>query len=172
MRGSLLSALALVLAAGCSGEGVADTESASRASTAPEAMESKSISSEEEAVSAYLQFWDAIVLASAEMDPEHPELEEHATGQALELAQFGVQGVLDEGHGMEGELNLDPEVSSAEPEAVPTTVEIDDCQVGGDWRTVGTEEPEMDRVLVTATVERDVFDWWVTEMRIWGDHTC
>ncbi|XKK38802.1 hypothetical protein HFP72_30835 [Nocardiopsis sp. ARC36] len=43
----------------------------------------------------YLDFWDAIVLASAEMDPEHPALEEHAVDQALELAQLGVQGVVD-----------------------------------------------------------------------------
>ncbi|MFY7065718.1 hypothetical protein ACOQFV_07640 [Nocardiopsis changdeensis] len=128
--------------------------------------------SEEQAVTAYRDFWDALVVASAEMDPDHPDLTEHATGQALELARHGVQGVADAGKGMEGAPELHPVVVSASPEDEPTVVEIEDCQGGGDWTVIGADEPESDNVLVTATVTRDVFDWWVTEMRIWGEDTC
>ncbi|MFI6575379.1 hypothetical protein ACIBFB_06230 [Nocardiopsis sp. NPDC050513] len=172
LRGFVLPAFGLVLMSGCSVEDSTGAEPVVQSSTTPVETEPSEATPEDEAIAAYLRFWDAIVLASEEMDPDHPELAEHATGQALELAQFGVQGLVDEGHGMEGELDPSPEVVSAEPEDDPTTVEIDDCQVGGDWRAAGAEEPEMDRVLVTATVKRDVFDWWVVEMRIWGDDTC
>lgn len=129
---------------------------------------------EEEALSAYRKFWQAIVHVSTEMDPDAPELEEHATGQALELARFGVEAVRDEGRGMEGELVSDPEVVAVlrEHDGRPVEVEIKDCQAGGDWRTVGEEEPELDNVLVTATARHDLFGWWVVEMRIWGGETC
>ncbi|MEV2274560.1 hypothetical protein AB0I72_03145 [Nocardiopsis sp. NPDC049922] len=120
----------------------------------------------------YLRFWGAIVLASEEMDPDHPELAEHATGQALELAQQGVQGVADAGYGMEGEPVPAPEVISAEPTDDPTTVVIRDCQGAGDWRAVGESEPRSDNVRIDAKVTRDVFSWWVTEMQVWGDDSC
>lgn len=132
------------------------------------------VSPEEEAIATYVQFWDAIVLASADMDPDAPELEEHATGRALELARLGLEGVRDGGVGMEGELITDPKVETVtrEHDGQPVEVEIRDCQSGGDWRTIGADEPEDDNVLVTAIVRRDLFDWWVVEMRIWGGDTC
>ncbi|WP_433697052.1 hypothetical protein [Nocardiopsis sp. CA-288880] len=120
----------------------------------------------------YLDFWDAIVLASAEMDPEHPALEEHAVGQALDLSQEGVQGVKDAGLGMEGEPVLRPEVISAEPPDDPRSVVIRDCKGAGDWKVVGEAEPRTDNVRVDARVNQDVFGWWVVEMQIWGPGTC
>jgi hypothetical protein len=151
---------------------MADTESASPTRVIPEETEPEVLSPEDEAVAVYLRFWDVIVLASADMDPEHPELEEHATGQALELAQQGVQGVTDAGFGMEGEPVFNPEVVSSEPDEEPTTIVIRDCKEAGDWKVVGETEPRTDNVRVDARIQRDVFDWWVTEMQIWGPDSC
>ncbi|MES0836779.1 hypothetical protein [Nocardiopsis tropica] len=167
-----LPALGLVLVTGCSVGVDESPEPVVQSSVAAAESEGPEGTPEEEAVAVYLDFWDAIVLASAEMDPEHPALEEHAVGQALELAQLGVQGVVDGGQGMEGEPVLAPEVVAAEPGGDPKTVEIEDCQRSGDWAVVGSGELESDDVLVTATVQRDLFDWWVVEMRIWGEDTC
>ena len=172
MRRFFLPALGLVLVTGCSVGADENPEPVVQSSMPPVETEPSDGTPEDEAVEAYLDFWDAIVLASAEMDPEHPALEEHAVDQALELARLGVQGVVDAGQGMEGEPALAPEVVSVEPAEDPRTVEIEDCQGSGDWTVVGSGELESDDVLVTATVQRDLFDWWVVEMRIWGEGTC
>jgi hypothetical protein len=139
---------------------------------APAESEGPEGTPEEEAVAVYLDFWDAIALASAEMDPEHPALEEHAVDQALELAQDGVQGVTDAGLGMEGEPVPNPEVISAEPTDDPRTVVIRDCQGAGDWKVVGEIEPRSRNVRVDARLQRDLFDWWVVDMQVWGNDTC
>lgn len=170
-RGFVLPVLASVLIAGCSEDEASDTEPVVRAS--PQAADT-AVTSEEDAVDVYQQFWDAIVAAAVEPDPDAPELEEYAVDQALELARHGLEGARDSGQGMEGELFTDPEVvaTSEGPDGQPVEVEIEDCQAGGDWRSVGSDEPEMDNVLVTATARHDLFEWWVVEMRIWGDDTC
>ena len=172
MRRFFLPALGLVLVTGCSVGADENPEPVVQSSMPPVETEPSDGTPEDEAVEAYLDFWDAIVLASAEMDPEHPALEEHAVDQALELAQDGVQGVADAGLGMEGEPVPAPEVISVEPADEPRTVIIRDCQGAGNWRVVGEDEPRSDNVRVDARVKRDLFDWWVVDMQVWGSDTC
>ncbi|MEE2037560.1 hypothetical protein Q8791_10040 [Nocardiopsis sp. CT-R113] len=172
MRRFFLPALGLVLVTGCSVGADENPEPVVQSSMPPVETEPSDGTPEDEAVEAYLDFWDAIVLASAEMDPEHPALEEHAVDQALELAQDGVQGVADAGLGMEGEPVLRPKVISAEPADDPRSIVIKDCKGAGDWKVVGEAEPRTDNVRVDARVNQDVFDWWVVEIQIWGPGTC
>ncbi|WP_460759068.1 hypothetical protein [Nocardiopsis oceani] len=132
------------------------------------------MTSEEEAVDVYQQFWDAIVAAAVAPDPDAPELEEHAAGQALELARHGLEAVRDSGRGMEGEPVMDPEVvaTSEGPDGQPVEVAIEDCQASQEWRMSGDDPVDEGDILVTATVRHDLFDWWVVEMRIWGEGEC
>lgn len=168
VRHFLLPALALWVIPGCSGFAVEPDTSATNPPGHGLESEDPIPTSVEEAVDTYLALWEEIVVASAEMDPHHPGLEQHAIGQALELARLGVEGVAEEGDGMTGSPEPRPEVVSVST----SRVEIEDCQGAGDWTVVGAEEPEADNVLINATVTKDVFDWWVTEMRIWGEESC
>lgn len=172
VRGFLLSLSGALLLTGCTAQADEAVEPVVQSSAIPSETEAPEKSPEEEAVDTYLRFWDAIVLASAEMDPDHPDLEKYAVDQALELAQRGVRGVAEAGYGMEGEPVLAPEVVSAEPEGEPTSIVLRDCKGAGDWKVVGEEAPRTDNVRVDARVNRDVFDWWVVEMQIWEAETC
>lgn len=172
VRGFLLSLSGALLLTGCTAQADEAVEPVVQSSAIPSETEAPEKSPEEEAVDTYLRFWDAIVLASAEMDPDHPDLEKYAVDQALELAQRGVQGVADAGEGMEGEPVPTPEVISAEPDGEPRSIVIRDCQGAGDWKVVGEPEPRFDDVRVDARVNRDVFAWRVVEMQLWGDASC
>ncbi|WP_223839237.1 hypothetical protein [Nocardiopsis deserti] len=172
VRGSLLFLSGVMLLAGCTAEADDATEPVVQSATIPSETEASEKSPEEEAVDTYLRFWDAIVLASAEKDPNHPDLEQYAVGQALELAQRGVQGVAEAGYGMEGEPVPAPEVVSAEPTDEPRSIVIRDCQGAGDWKVVGEAEPRSDNVRVDARVNRDVFSWRVVQLQVWGDDSC
>ncbi len=172
VRGFLLSLSGVLLLTGCTAEADEAVEPVVQSSTIPPETEAPEKSPEEEAVDTYLRFWDAIVLASAEMDPDHPDLEKYAVDQALELAQQGVRGVAEAGYGMEGDPVPAPEVVSAEPTDEPRSIVIRDCQGAGDWKVVGEAEPRSDNVRVDARVNRDVFSWRVVQLQVWGDDSC
>ncbi|MEU1896880.1 hypothetical protein ABZ512_00790 [Nocardiopsis dassonvillei] len=172
MRGFLLSLSGALLLTGCTAQADEAVEPVVQSSAIPSETEAPEKTPEEEAVDTYLRFWDAIVLASAEMDPDHPDLEKYAADQALELAQQGVRGVAEAGYGMEGEPVPAPEVVSAEPTDEPRSIVIRDCQGAGDWKVVGEAEPRSDNVRVDARVNRDVFSWRVVQLQVWGDDSC
>ncbi|MFF8764943.1 hypothetical protein ACF07Q_10545 [Nocardiopsis dassonvillei] len=172
VRGFLLSLSGVLLLTGCTAEADEAVKPVVQSSAIPSETEAPEKTPEEEAVDTYLRFWDAIVLASAEMDPDHPDLEKYAVDQALELAQQGVRGVAEAGYGMEGEPVPAPEVVSAEPTDEPRSIVIRDCQGAGDWKVVGEAEPRSDNVRVDARVNRDVFSWRVVQLQVWGDDSC
>lgn len=172
VRGFLLSLSGALLLTGCTAQADEAVEPVVQSSAIPSETEAPEKSPEEEAVDTYLRFWDAIVLASAEMDPDHPDLEKYAVDQALELAQQGVRGVAEAGYGMEGDPVPAPEVVSAEPTDEPRSIVIRDCQGAGDWKVVGEAEPRSDNVRVDARVNRDVFSWRVVQLQVWGDDSC
>ncbi|MFE6447466.1 hypothetical protein [Nocardiopsis dassonvillei] len=172
VRGFLLSLSGVLLLTGCTAQADEAVEPVVQSSAIPSETEAPEKTPEEEAVDTYLRFWDAIVLASAEMDPDHPDLEKYAVDQALELAQQGVRGVAEAGYGMEGGPVPAPEVVSAEPTDEPRSIVIRDCQGAGDWKVVGEAEPRSDNVRVDARVNRDVFSWRVVQLQVWGDDSC
>ncbi|GAB3734055.1 hypothetical protein [Nocardiopsis nanhaiensis] len=121
-------AAAVVALGGCaSSEG--EPEQAESSPPATLAAPSDPGSSPEElALEAYRNMWGAVAEGSHEGAVEHPDLEEYASGQALELVTAMLQGVE-----ATGEPVLSPDALSAEPEADPVRVSIEDCIDSSEW---------------------------------------
>ena len=117
---------------------------------------------EEEAVAAYRGMMGAVVEASLEGDEDHPDLELHARGQALELAR----GMLDGAKTM-GEPVLRPEVTDVDLEADPASIVVEDCMDNTEWVIEGFAEMDPDERntrLFQATVTDQQDEWKVDEL--------
>jgi len=153
--------------AGCTGQGndVAGPTEEPSPSEAP-------ISAEDAALDAYDSMWEVVVEASHEGEPDPPELELHATGDALALMRQTLSGAAEDDASVQGEPVLSPEVIEASSE----TVVLQDCMDSTGW----VEHTEDDDVgdspsglrEVDATVTFDGLSWMVAELRIWESGSC
>ena len=119
-------------------------------------------SPEEEAVEVYREMMGAVVEASLEGGEDHPDLELHARGQALELAR----GMLD-GAKTTGEPVLRPEVTDVDLEADPASIVVEDCMDNTEWVIEGFAEMDPDERntrLFQATVTDQQGEWKVDEL--------
>lgn len=167
-----LGALAavVVLAGGC-GEGPA--REAAEDKLGGQVSASPSASPEDPAVAAYVAMWDDTAVASRTSDVDHPRLDDHATGEALMLLKYVMEGHAEDGHVARGGPKHDVVVveSSADRR------ELRDCMDGTDWLMHKKNGELVNDVpgshgLVEATVERRAEGWVVTDMIMHGSGTC
>lgn len=162
-----------VLIAGCSGEegGATPAPEPSVTSSSP------SPSVEDTALGVYERMWEVVVEASHAGDPDPPELETYASGDALALMKQTLEGAAEDQADVGGEPELDPEVVEVSPDANPNSVTILDCADGSDWverdasGTVDGEGPSGSRQ-IDAVVTNEGLSWRVSELRIWEPGTC
>jgi hypothetical protein len=142
------------------------TDSASSLLVAPEDIVDPSAA----AVAAYERYWRTVAEATTIPDPNYPELDEVAAGQALESARSLVQGGVDENRIGTGYPSHTAEVTEVYPTADPTELAIADCMDSTGWLVLDADsgEPIPDEEYgtskVSALVERVDDRWLVTEV--------
>jgi hypothetical protein len=119
----------------------------------------------------YVAFWNDGYLAAADpMDPTHPALAEHATGEQLETLERAFLARQTNGEVIRGTLDLAPRVVSV----VGDTATVRDCYLDntgiydaatGERRDTATGV----RHLITATLVREDGDWKVSDLTQEGD---
>lgn len=167
--GSLTAALALALAACSGGDGESITTTTTRAQ---ESTTSTSEASDEEAavLDAYEAFWDAYLEAADPMDPQHPVLQEHATGEQLQQVTGAFLARLSAGEVIRGEFDLAPVVV----ELTDSTATVSDCYLdrSGVFDAETGERLDQEsgvRHLVTAELRFEDGSWKVASMTREGD---
>ncbi|MCY9785183.1 hypothetical protein KIK06_14965 [Nocardiopsis sp. EMB25] len=115
---------------------------------------------------AYLGMWGTVVEGSHEGTVGHPDLDEYASGQALELTSAMLQGVV-----AIGEPVLNPQVVATELDDDPVTVRVEDCVDSSGWLVTDEGEPadvgERKRLVSASVVSTDhgwrVDDLWLED---------
>ena len=160
-------------AAGCSSEKrpTADpgTSSSTTVSTEPTTQTSAPMPGAE-AVAAYRAFWQDFLAAGDPMNPEHPRLAEHATGEELAAVRKSFLAAKAAGNVIRGTLDLAPRTVAVEA----TTVVIRDCYGDATGLYSAATGARQDREtpgrqLVTATVLLVEGVWKVTAIKHEGD---
>ena len=118
----------------------------------------------------YRAFWDAYLAAADPMNPTHPGLAEHATGEQLMSVQSAFLAFRSAGHVIRGTYDLAPEVVSFDG----TTAVISDCYddaTGVYDAETGARQDADDprRHEVTARLERVDGAWKVAQVTHKGD---
>jgi hypothetical protein len=164
-----MAAVALALAA-CSGGDGESTTTTSR--TSPESTTSTAAVSDEEAVvlDAYRAFWDAYLEAADPMDPQHPVLQEHATGEQLQQVTGAFLARLSAGEVIRGEFDLAPAVV----ELTDNTATVSDCYLDRSGVFNAETGERLDqasgvRHLVTAELRFEDGSWKVASITREGD---
>ena len=167
-RTCLLAAVLLLGAAACRGDDDAGTTTTTRAQ---ESSTSTSEASDETAVlDAYEAFWDAYLEAADPMDPQHPVLQEHATGEQLQQVTGAFLARLSAGEVIRGEFDLAPVVV----ELTDSTATVSDCYLdrSGVFNAETGERLDQEsgvRHLVTAKLLLEDGSWKVASMTREGD---
>jgi hypothetical protein len=164
-----MAALALALAACSGGEG---ESTATTSGTSRESTTSTTEASEEEGavLDAYEAFWDAYLEAADPMDPQHPVLQEHATGEQLQQVTGAFLARLSAGEVIRGEFDLAPAVV----ELTDNTATVSDCYLdrSGVFNAETGERLDQEsgvRHLVTAELRFEDGSWKVASMTREGD---
>lgn len=161
-----MAVVASAVLTGCAAQGSGPAETPAR--TPPVVAAPASPSPEEMALDAYRGMWDVVVEGSHEGAVGHPDLDEYATGQALELTTAMLRGV----HAT-GEPRMNPE--AAEESGNPPSVSIKDCIDDSEW-TVPEEttdsEDRSGRRTVTATAVSHGERWLVEELWLEDYGSC
>lgn len=164
-----MAALALALAACGGGDGESTTTTSG---TSPESTTSTAAVSDDEAtvLDAYEAFWDAYLEAADPMDPQHPVLQEHATGEQLQQVTGAFLARLSAGEVIRGEFDLAPVVV----ELTGSTATVSDCYLdrSGVFDAETGERLDQEsgvRHLVTAELRFEDGSWKVASMTREGD---
>ncbi|WP_147453809.1 hypothetical protein [Nocardiopsis sp. Huas11] len=136
--------------------------------TPPALAAPASPSPEELALDAYRGMWGVVVEGSHEGAVGHPDLEEYASGQALELTTAMLHGAV-----ATGEPATDPEVVDSDLTGSPATVSVEDCVDDSTW-VVEDENEGMEggSRLVAATVVANDGEWRVDDLWLESYGSC
>ncbi|RKS07045.1 hypothetical protein DFP74_2699 [Nocardiopsis sp. Huas11] len=127
-------------------------------------------SAEGRATDAYLGMMRALVEGSTQGAENHPDLEVHARGQALQLTTDMLDGAT-----AAGEPVLRPEVTESDLEGDPPTVVIEDCMDNTEWTLVGQPSRDLSEEhtrLYTATVTLSGSEWKVEDLWLGEQNAC
>jgi hypothetical protein len=118
MNSVVNAAAGLVLAAALAGCSPDEEATAPVQTTSTTALTSPSTTTvEQEALNAYQEFWDGYLEAADPMNPEHPVLEQVATGDQLRQLRSAFLARLSAGEVIRGELETAPVVVEVSGEA-------------------------------------------------------
>ena len=175
MHAASAVALALALVGSACSSGV-DGGSASAGATTPSTTSatagttaSSATAADAEVLAAYRAFWDAYLVAADPMDPEHPALVAHATGEQLETVQKAFLARKVGGEVIRGTLDLAPRVVSV----VDERATVRDCYLdnSGVYDAAGTRKDTASGVrhLITASLVWEGGAWKVSDLQKEGD---
>ncbi|MGP4115005.1 hypothetical protein ACTWP5_29395 [Streptomyces sp. 4N509B] len=121
----------------------------------------------------YLAMWEDTAVASHTSDADHPQLDDHATGEALDLLKSIMEQDARDGHVARG----GPKHDVAVVESAADRRELRDCMDQTDWLMYEENGEPVDNVpgshrVVEATVERQAGDWMVTDLLLHAAATC
>lgn len=126
---------------------------------------------DQDVLEAYIAFWnDGYLVAADPMDPTHPALAEHATGQQLETLERAFLARQQNGEVIRGTLDLAPRVVSV----VGDTATVRDCYLDntGVFDAATGERHDTAsgvRHLITATLVVEEGNWKVSDLAREGD---
>lgn len=119
-----LVGVGVFLLVGCNGDKKGDaTSTTTSAVTAAPSSPSSAPDATAAVLDGYRKFWDAYLAAADPMDPDHPLLAQHATGEQLETLQRAFLARKAGGEVIRGSLDLAPKVVSGDG----TTATVSDC---------------------------------------------
>lgn len=125
----LLGATAVALA-GCGPDSPTPSPSTMPATSASSSAPSPSSTAGAGAATpldAYRGMWKAYVEAIRIPDPAYPDLARYTQGDALKVFVNGLTSVQGDGLVGQGDVTLQPKVTTIRPNASPPTVDIEDC---------------------------------------------
>ncbi len=163
-------AMTVLTAVGCSGAGNPDPpgEDSHNGTSGTDSP------SQDPAVDAYIAMWEDTAVASETSDVNHPRLGNHASGNALTLLKFVIEGHATNGHVSQGRPKHD--VTVVESQAGRR--ELQDCMDDTEWLMYEKKNGELvndvpgSHGLVDATVELSEGRWIVTDLHLYGSATC
>jgi hypothetical protein len=171
-----LSALvALGLGSGCADDGQSAGSTTSTttdvATTSAQATTTTVVDDEREVLDSYVAFWNEGYLVAADpMDPTHPALAEHATGEQLETLQRAFLALQTSGEVIRGTLDLAPRLVSVDGQsATVRDCYLDNTGVYDAATGERRDTPTGVRHLITATLTRDGDTWKVSDLEQEGD---
>lgn len=171
--GLALSALAaLTVMGGCADDDAngSPPTSASERTTSSDAT-STTVAADQEVLEAYVAFWnDGYLVAADPMDPTHPALAAHTTGEQLETLERAFLARQTSGEVIRGTLDLAPRVVSV----VGETATVRDCYLDntGIYDAATGERHDTAtgvRHLITATLVLEDGSWKVSDLNQEGD---
>ena len=162
----------MTLAVGCAGRPEAGERARDEAGGA-EQSQNPSPSTEDPAVATYVAMWEDAAVASRTSDAGHPRLDDHATGEALTLLKFVMEGHAEDEHVARGGPEHEVEIVDSSED----WRELRDCMDDTNWLMHEKNGDLVNNVpgshgLVEATVELDKEEWIVTDLIMHGSATC
>ena len=165
---AVLLAGATIFAACGGGDGEAAPAPTSTTTTGPTTTTTTTV--EQGVLAAYEAFWDGYLEAADPMDPEHPVLDEVATGDQLRQLRSAFLARLSAGEVIRGEIETAPEVVEVNGDAA----EVRDCYLDrtGVYDAESGERKDTEsgrRHLITARLVREAAHWKLTSIAREGD---
>lgn len=137
---------------------------------------------EEVALQAYRDAQDLyinVLQGERELDEALPEMEQYATGEALDAFITDAEVFEEAGVTFHGTPSSTPEVTGLDTESDPAVATIADCWDDGAWTPVAESGQELEfddelpeRRVLNARAERHEHGWVLTEMSPEEDRTC
>ncbi|MEU0465369.1 hypothetical protein ABZ215_15315 [Amycolatopsis sp. NPDC006131] len=145
--------------------------------SAPPSSASPADAARQQATAAYTGMWRQMAKAGETADWQSPELAKYATGDALGVINRSLYTDHLNGVVSKGAPTNNPQVSSAEPAANPTTVMISDCSDSSNWLKYKDGQLLNDtpggRRSITAEVKKQQDGTWrVTRFAVEGVGSC
>jgi hypothetical protein len=133
---------------------------AERQSVSAEERKAAEATAEKAALAAYAGYLDASRAASARSDPHHPDLPKYLADPLLTRVRLAIRDAKEHGAMRTGKLVSDPTVTLVSLDAVPASVEIQDCLDATGYKLVYAKTRKVvpgtgaGRHLATATATR------------------
>ncbi|ROP28130.1 hypothetical protein [Couchioplanes caeruleus] len=170
-----LVAASVLLGAGCTSDKPKSTPTSAPTPSATPSL-GPSAAAERDALIAYRGMWSAFVEAAKTSDPEAPDLNKYATGNALRLISSALYTNRSQDVVTLGELKIDPKVTALKPSDAPTEASVLDCVNDEKWlehkKSGGlVNDKPGGKHRTTATVTLTADGWKVSRFVI-GDESC
>jgi hypothetical protein len=128
-------------------------------------------------LAAYRAMWADTEKAGRTSDPKAPELDDHASGAALRLLEYGLTKQREDGVVSKGHVELFPRVVSSSLDGPEAEVKLEDCSDSTHWLSYwpdGRLEDDLPGAhhKTTVTVRRINGRWKVVYLYLDGAGSC
>lgn len=177
LAGLAIAAAASSAACGNSGDSTQPPAALATSTPAP-ASSADTAAASTEALKAYAGYLAASTKASRTNDPFHPELSKYLADPLLTRVRLAIRDAKAHGAVRAGTLKSNPTVTAVDLQAVPATVEIQDCLDATGYRLVfvtsrkAVPGTSARRYLATATATRYAGRWLISTGTAHQDQPC